>query len=215
MFKKYKEAYDVYTKAISINSQILKSILRTYSIDTRQEEWLNNNQVYENIIAFVSDRVDEYPLFSKLIIEASTMQKGFLLNQSRLLKELYSPEQRQNEKLLEKSNYVLSNNKEALIKRLADYDYNEWQTLDDNKILEKSTMSLDRLKTLLHDNDIFVDFFVVGTGNSINKNEVITRQLEDGSWIAGRTEWTFNDVRLYANVIRKNGTYLKLYTSGG
>lgn len=212
--KKYKEAYDVYTKAISINSQILKSILRTYSIDTRQEEWLNNNQVYENIIAFVSDRVDEYPLFSKLIIEASTMQKGFLLNQSRLLKELYSPEQRQNEKLLEKSNYVLSNNKEALIKRLADYDYNEWQTLDDNKILEKSTMSLDRLKTLLHDNDIFVDFFVVGTGNSINKNEVITRQLEDGSWIAGRTEWTFNDVRLYANVIRKKWNLPKVVYIG-
>ena len=86
---------------------------------------------------------------------------------------------------------------------MADYDYNEWQTLDDNKILEKSTMTLDRLKTLLHDNDIFVDFFVVGTENSINKNEVITRQLEDGSWIAGKMEWTFNDVRLYANVIRK------------
>lgn len=201
--KKYKEAYDVYTKAISINSQILKSILRTYSIDTRQEEWLNNNQIYENIIAFVSDRVDEYPLFSKLIIEASIMQKGFLMNQSRLLRKLYSPEQRQNEKLLEKSNYVLSDNREALIKRLADYDYNEWQTLDDNKILEKSTMTLDRLKILLHDNDIFVDFFVVGTENSINKNEVMTRQLEDGSWIAGKMEWTFNDVRLYANVIRK------------
>lgn len=212
--KKYKEAYDVYTKAISINSQILKSILRTYSIDTRQEEWLNNNQIYENIIASVSDRVDEYPLFSKLIIEASIMQKGFLMNQSRLLRKLYSPELRQNEKLLEKSNYVLSDNREILIKWLADFDYKEWQTLDDNKILEKSTMTLDRLKTLLHDNDIFVDFFVVRTENGIHKNEVITRQLEDGLWIAGRTEWTFNDVRLYANVIRKKWNLPKVVYIG-
>lgn len=212
--KKYKEAYDVYTKAISINSQILKSVLRTYSIDTRQEEWLNNNQLYENIIASVSDKVDEYPLFSKLIIEASIMQKGFLLNQSRLLRELYSPEQRQNEKLLEKSNYVLSDNRETLIKRLADYDYKEWQTLDDNKILEKSTMTLDRLKSLLHDNDIFIDFFVVGREKNIHKNEVITRQLEDGSWIACRTEWTFNDVSLYANVIRKNWNLPKVVYIG-
>lgn len=208
--KKYIEAYELYERILKLNMKILENYLLTYSIDTRQEEWLNYYSIYADIIATLVGKTDEFPVFTNLVLEASVMQKGFMLNQTRLVNELKGKGLAENERLFEKANYVLSSDKDSYVEQIADYDFKNYSLLENGRILERSAVPIDRLKSRLGSNDVLVDFFAVESEEIISK--ILTRQCENGEWQAGKMDMT--DARLYACVMRNNWACPKLICIG-
>ena len=209
---RYEDAYKTYRYALDLNLRILQTVLESGSASIKQIEWDEYSQIYYSVISALSDSVDSYPHFAKLIMESSSMIKGFILNLHLKTKEnaylsnklqiLYNEKQLA-EKELEKCNYLQSAT-EQFITKIDNIDIQINKEIDIKKIIAKSSMTYDNIRTKLENNDVVVDLFYIPTGQSLEKKSELNTIEINGHFIETWKQQTFYDSYLYANVTRSN-----------
>ena len=211
---KYKEAYDTYRRAIGINEHVLQNVMRTTSVEIRQKEWESNNDLYRDILENLSDKTTIYPPFSELVIEASAMEKGFMLNQHLLIRQLKNEEQISIERLLEQANYISILNVASHKIKLVDYEIKVQGLIVRDSILAKSLMPVSKIKSILRENDILIDFFIGSSNDKIAKSWIDVQKIEDNQYRASAMNMSFNNYHIYANVMRKGWNRPKVVSIG-
>ena len=209
---RYEDAYKTYRYALDLNLRILQTVLEYGSASIKQIEWDEYSQIYHSVISALSDSVDSYPHFAKLIMESSSMIKGFILNLhlktkenaylSNKLQTLYNEKQLA-EKYIERSNYTQTIT-EQYITNIDNIDIQINNKIDIKKIVANSAMTYDNIRTKLQKNDVVVDLFYIQSGQSIEKKSELDTIEYNEHFIETWKQQTFYDSYLYANVTRNN-----------
>lgn len=215
--KDYANSYAYYKKALDLNLQVLETVLKSGSQIIKEKEWDNRNYVYYTVLDNLTDVVATYPRFGNMILEATVMQKGFLLNLYLRTKDAVSnsnfqvknanKEKNNAEKLIERACYDHNvDMQEAIIKsQNADIIINN--TIGIDKIIQQTNESISDVKDRLHTADVLVDFFTLYRGEDIEKE----KQIINDSIVICRS---YSDLHIYATILRKGWQYPKVVYLG-
>ena len=217
----FDNAYSYCKKATDLNLQILKKKMSSGSQAVKEEAWENRNHVYYSIINNLTDKVLKYPRFGDLILEATIMQKGFLLNLFSRTKEMAYANYQTKKKIKDKDNaekqielscYNQNIDKRSAIVKFQNADILVNGSVAIDSIICQANESFFNVKNRLHNNDILVDYFTKKTEDIIKKErQAKVYNNDNDSVIIAKI---YPDSYIYANILRRGWQHPKVVYIG-
>lgn len=212
----YDKAYTTYRTALDLNLQVLKSALNKGNRYSKEQEWESRNHIYYQILSDLRDKADDFPQFSKLVLECSLLTKNFILNHNihrqNTIKESGEDIKFSYTKLMkaerasERYNYFRQGDILSILKERDEADYHISSVINMGSDVDNSIVSFQEISSQLESNDVFIDFFSVYANNSIEKVHEVQWLRESSSplSIALSQRVLYNDFYLYASIVRND-----------